>query len=127
VFVRPAFFLARPLHGRMISMLNFTSSCHGGAIFPGIIDSSTKKSIIAGKKVTGFTTKGEEDLGHVEKIKEWGAVTIEASAAGAGATYVAPAGPWDAFTITDGRIVTGANPASATVTAEAAVKAFESL
>ena len=37
---------------------------------------------------------------------------------------VSPAGPWDAFTITDGRIVTGANPASAHVTAEAAVMAF---
>ena len=33
--------------------------CHGGAIFPGIIDPKTGKSIIAGKKVTGFTTKGE--------------------------------------------------------------------
>lgn len=40
---------------------------------------------------------------------------------------VSPAGPWDAFTITDGRIVTGANPASAHVTAEAAVKAFDGL
>lgn len=40
---------------------------------------------------------------------------------------VSPAGPWDVFTITNGRIVTGANPASAHVTAEAAVKAFDSL
>jgi putative intracellular protease/amidase len=100
--------------------------CHGGAIFPGIKDASGK-SIISGKKVTGFTTKGEEDLGHLEKIKEWDRPTIESSAASAGATYVAPSGPWDAFTVTDGRIVTGANPASAIVTAEAAVKAFENL
>jgi putative intracellular protease/amidase len=101
--------------------------CHGGAIFPSIIDPSTKRSIIAGKRVTGFTNQGETDLGHEEKIKEWGAVTIEASAASAGATYVSPEGPWDAFTITDGRVVTGANPASATVTAEACLKAFEAL
>lgn len=40
---------------------------------------------------------------------------------------VSPAGPWDAFTVTDGRIVTGANPASAHVTAEAAVTAFDQL
>jgi putative intracellular protease/amidase len=33
--------------------------CHGGAIFPGIIDPKTGKSIIAGNKVTGLTTKGE--------------------------------------------------------------------
>ncbi|TDZ61831.1 Glutathione-independent glyoxalase HSP31 [Colletotrichum trifolii] len=35
--------------------------CHGGAIFPGIIDPATSKSIIAGKSVTGFTTEGEEE------------------------------------------------------------------
>lgn len=40
---------------------------------------------------------------------------------------VPPPGPWDAFAISDGRIVTGANPASATVTAEEAVKVFQTL
>jgi putative intracellular protease/amidase len=40
---------------------------------------------------------------------------------------VSPAGPWDAFSISDGQIVTGANPASAHVTAENAVKAFDAL
>jgi hypothetical protein len=35
--------------------------------------------------------------------------------------------PWDSFTQTDDRIVTGANPASAEATAVAAVKAFEEL
>ncbi|KAF4157751.1 hypothetical protein CNMCM6936_005453 [Aspergillus lentulus] len=101
--------------------------CHGGAIFPGIIDPSTGKSIIANRKVTGFTTRGEEEEGVLDTIKSWNRPTIEASAADSGATYVCPAGPWDAFTITDGRIVTGANPASAHVTAEAAVKAFNAL
>jgi hypothetical protein len=38
---------------------------------------------------------------------------------------VAPPGPWDSFTQTDGRIVTGANPASAHATAVAAVKAYD--
>lgn len=101
--------------------------CHGGAIFPGIIDPSSGKSIIAGKNVTGFTTKGEEEEGVLDTIKSWDRPTIEAAAAQAGATYISPPGPWDAFTTTDGRIVTGANPASATVTAEAAVKAFDKL
>ncbi|WPH04014.1 class I glutamine amidotransferase-like protein [Acrodontium crateriforme] len=101
--------------------------CHGGAIFPGIIDPSTGKSIIDGKKVTGFTTRGEEEEGILDTIKSWKRPTIEASAADCGATYVSPPGPWDAFTQTDGRVVTGANPASAHVTAEAAVKAFEAL
>ncbi|BCR91430.1 uncharacterized protein ACHE_70273A [Aspergillus chevalieri] len=101
--------------------------CHGGAIFPGVIDPSTGKSVIADRKVTGFTTRGEEEEGVLDTIKSWNRPTIEASAADSGATYVSPAGPWDAFTITDGRIVTGANPASAHVTAEAAVKAFNNL
>ncbi|OOF95040.1 hypothetical protein ASPCADRAFT_130601 [Aspergillus carbonarius ITEM 5010] len=101
--------------------------CHGGAIFPGILDPRTGKSIIDGRKVTGFTTRGEEEEGVLETIQKWNRPTIEASAASSGATYVSPAGPWDAFTITDGRIVTGANPASAHVTAEAAVKAFDGL
>jgi hypothetical protein len=62
------------------------SSCHGGAIFPGIIDSKTGKSIISGKKVTGFTTKGEEEEGVLDTIKSWNRPTIEAAAANAGAT-----------------------------------------
>ena len=40
----------------------------------------------------------------------------------------APApGPWDAFHVVDGRVVTGTNPASATETAEAIVEVFETL
>lgn len=61
-------------------------SCHGGAIFPGIIDKSTGRSVIAGKKVTGFTTKGEEEEGVLDTIKSWKRPTIEASAADSGAT-----------------------------------------
>ena len=44
---------------------------HGGTIFPGIIDPSTGKSIIAGKKVTGFTTQGEEEEGVLDTIISW--------------------------------------------------------
>jgi D-lactate dehydratase len=101
--------------------------CHGGAIFPGIKSPLTDKSIIAGRKVTGFTTKGEEEEGVLDTIKSWKRPTIEQAAADCGATYVSPPGPWDSFTQTDGRIVTGANPASAHATAEAAVKAFDAL
>lgn len=101
--------------------------CHGGAIFPGVLDKETGKPIIANRKVTGFTTRGEVEHGVLDTIKSWKKPTIEDAAASCGATYISPAGPWDAFTITDGRIVTGANPASAHVTAEAAVKAFQSL
>jgi D-lactate dehydratase len=118
--------------------------CHGGAIFPGVLNQLTDKSIISGRKVTGFTTKGEEEEGILDTIKSWNRPTIEKAAADSGAIYVAPPGyaaffpfvctkadnvfrPWDSFTQTDERIVTGANPASAEATAEAAVKAFEEL
>jgi putative intracellular protease/amidase len=43
----------------------------------------------------------------------------------AGADYVAPPSPFEAFSVTTGRIVTGANPASAHITALAAIEAFE--
>ncbi|CAK97026.1 uncharacterized protein An11g08940 [Aspergillus niger] len=105
----------------------YLGRCHGGAIFPGVIDPSTNKSIIDSRRVTGFTTRGEEEENVLDTIKSWNRPTIEASAASCGATYVSPPGPWDAFTITDGRVVTGANPASAHVTAEAAVTAFDKL
>jgi putative intracellular protease/amidase len=47
--------------------------------------------------------------------------------AGAGARYVAPPSPFDAFSITSGRVVTGANPASVHITVAAAIEAFEKL
>lgn len=70
-------------------------SCHGGAIFPGIIDKSTGRSVIAGKKITGFTTKGEEEEGVLDTIKSWKRPTIEASAADSGATCEFSTAPVD--------------------------------
>jgi len=100
--------------------------CHGPAILPGIADSTTGRSIIAGKAVTGFTTEGEIVLQVLDKIKQDRVPTIEEGAAKVGAKYLAPLHPFDDFSITDGRVVTGANPASAHSTAERAVKAFGS-
>jgi D-lactate dehydratase len=59
------------------------------------------------------------------KIHEDGVKTTEESAVIAGADYVPPPTPFEAFYITSGRIVTGANPASAHITARAAIEAFE--
>lgn len=42
--------------------------------------------MIAGHKVTGFTTRGEEEEGVLDTIKSWNRPTIEASAASSGAT-----------------------------------------
>jgi putative intracellular protease/amidase len=59
--------------------------CHGGAIFPGILDKHTGQPIISGKTVTGFTTKGEEEEGVLDTIKGWKRPTIEMTAANLGA------------------------------------------
>ncbi|ORX75169.1 class I glutamine amidotransferase-like protein [Basidiobolus meristosporus CBS 931.73] len=101
--------------------------CHGPAILSAIVDSTTGKSIIAGKKVTGFTTEGEVMLSLLDIIKSANVATIEEGAAAVGAKYVAPPTPFADFTQTDGRVVTGASPASARSTAEDAIKVFSSL
>ncbi|CAO3614619.1 unnamed protein product [Mucor fragilis] len=98
--------------------------CHGPAILPGI-KGEDGKSIINGKTVTGFTTEGEVQLNILDKIKEEKVPTIEEGAASVGATYVAPPTPFADFNKTDGKVVTGANPASAHSTAEAAIAAFD--
>ncbi|KAJ1915027.1 plasma membrane heat shock protein [Mycoemilia scoparia] len=102
--------------------------CHGPAILPFIRDlnSPTHDCIIRGKTVTGFTDLGEQILKLDEFIKKAGVQTIEEGAAKVGARYVAPAQPFDDFSLTDGKVVTGANPASAHSTADKAIKAFDS-
>jgi putative intracellular protease/amidase len=99
--------------------------CHGGAIFTGVKDASTGKSIIEGKDVTGFSTEGDRMAGVLDKIHGDGVKTTEESAVLAGAHYVAPPAPFDPFSVTSGRVVTGANPASAHITVLAAIEAFD--
>lgn len=99
--------------------------CHGGAILLGVKDGATGQSIISGLKVTGFPTEGERLAGVLERIEADGVLTIENNAAEAGATYVGPPSPFADFTITNGRIVTGANPFSAYSTAYGAIAAFD--
>jgi putative intracellular protease/amidase len=101
--------------------------CHGPAILPGVIDHETGETINAGKAVTGFSTEGEIVLELLDKIKQDKVPTIEEAAAKIGAKYLAPLHPFDDFSITDGRVPTGAKPASARSTAERAVKALDSL
>ncbi|KAJ1999174.1 plasma membrane heat shock protein [Coemansia thaxteri] len=101
--------------------------CHGPAILPHIIDHKTGKSIVNGKRVTGFTDEGEEELKLMDAIKRYGLVPISEGAAKAGATYVTPEKPFDDYSIIDGRLVTGTNPASAHSTAVRSVEAFNAL
>ncbi|KIW18209.1 hypothetical protein PV08_02497 [Exophiala spinifera] len=101
--------------------------CHGEAIFPGIIDSTTGKSVIAGKTITGFTTQAEYEMNVMEPIRSWGEPLIDEWAEKLGAKYVRAEGVWDDFHVVDGRIVTGQNPQSAKSTAKAALEIFGKL
>ncbi|KAH7138777.1 class I glutamine amidotransferase-like protein [Dendryphion nanum] len=101
--------------------------CHGPAIFPGINDSKSGASIIAGKTITGFTTEGEDVLNVMDAVRSWKEPLIDEWAEKLGAKYVRPDDVWGDFHVTDGRIVTGTNPQSATSTAKEAVRVFESL
>lgn len=98
--------------------------CHGPAIFDGLKDKKTGKPLIEGKAITGFTDIGEVVL-NVDKImKDKGLLSVEDIAKKYGAKYLAPIGPWDDFSITDGKLVTGVNPASAHSTAQRAIDAL---
>ncbi|KAF2659719.1 class I glutamine amidotransferase-like protein [Lophiostoma macrostomum CBS 122681] len=101
--------------------------CHGAAIFPGIIDSATGKSIIAGRTITGFTTEGEDVMKVTDVLRSWGKPLVDEWAEQLGAKYDRPDDVWGDFHVTDGRIVTGTNPQSATSTAKEVVKVFEAL
>lgn len=97
--------------------------CHGPAIFAGLEDPITKKPFFSGKKATGFTDIGEEQAGADDAMKKFKLDTIKTMVERDNGTYIEPAGPWDDFTVTDGKFVTGVNPQSATSTAEKAIAA----
>jgi putative intracellular protease/amidase len=98
--------------------------CHGPAILEGVLDRSTGDFLIKGKKVTGFTDLGEVQLNVKDAIVSNGLVTLEPMFKSAGARYEPPEEPLAAHAVTDRRVVTGANPASAEITAEHAIAAF---
>ncbi|KAI8070407.1 class I glutamine amidotransferase-like protein [Gongronella butleri] len=91
--------------------------CHAPIILPQIKDASGA-SIIKGKTITGFSTEGEIAFSVMDKIKADGLQTVEEGAAAAGAKYVAPETPLAVCIQQDGRVLTGANPASASPLAQ---------
>lgn len=99
--------------------------CHGPVIFDNLIDPSSGELLVKGKTITGFTTAGEDVMRVADVLKEKGFQSVEGIAGQLGATYRAPPGIWDDFSITDGKLVTGSNPASATLTAQKAIKALQ--
>ena len=89
--------------------------CHS----PGVLRHVTYKGqpLVKGKRVTGFTNGEEEEvqLTHVVPF------LVEDELLRLGATFEKLAN-WQPFSVTDGSLITGQNPASSTVTAQALLK-----
>ena len=66
-----------PQYRHHIHIDSCARSCHGPAIFPGVIDPSTNKSVIHGKTITGFTTEGEEVMGIMDVVRGWGEPLVD--------------------------------------------------
>lgn len=97
--------------------------CHGPVIFDNLTDLATGKPLVEGKKVTGFTDEGEVLMGVDAKLKRDNLETVREIVEKLGGSYVLPTDPWGDFSIADGKLVSGANPASAHSTAVKALAA----
>ena len=89
--------------------------CHA----PGVLRHATHKGqpLVRGKRVTGFTDEEEEEvqLTHVVPF------LVEDELLRLGGRFE-KVGNWKVFAITDGRLITGQNPASSTASAKALLK-----
>ncbi len=86
--------------------------CHSPAVFHRAIYKGAP--LVKGKRVTGFTD-GEEETMHLTKVVPF---LVEDELKRVGGRYE-KAPDWQGFAITDGRLVTGQNPASSTAAAHA--------
>ncbi len=89
--------------------------CHS----PGVLRHVTYQGapLVKGKHVTGFTN-GEEEEVQLTKVVPF---LVEDELLRLGAVFEKLAN-WQPFSVTDGRLVTGQNPASSTTTAQALLK-----
>jgi putative intracellular protease/amidase len=92
--------------------------CHGPAALVNV-RLSNGDYLVKGRRVAAFTDSEEKAVGLSEVVPFLLASTLEKR----GATHV-PAANWQAQVVTDGRLVTGQNPASAHGVGEAMIKAL---
>ena len=64
--------------------------CHGPAVFAGVIDPATGKSVLNGRTFTGFTTEGEYVMHVMDELKTWDRPMIEEEAKELGGTCKPP-------------------------------------
>jgi putative intracellular protease/amidase len=89
--------------------------CHSSAVFHKATYNGAP--LIKGKRVTGFTN-GEEEDAHLTKVVPF---LVEDELKRVSGRYE-KAADWKSFAITDGRVITGQNPASSTAAAEALIQ-----
>jgi putative intracellular protease/amidase len=89
--------------------------CHS----PGVLHRVTYKGapIVKGKRVTGFTNTEEEEV-HLTNVVPF---LVEDELKRLGGIFEKTPN-WQPFSIVDGRLITGQNPASSTVAAQALLK-----
>ena len=97
--------------------------CHGPCIFENA-RGSDGEYFLKGKKATGFTDEGEKIMKIDHIMTELKLKTPRQGIEACGGSYVQPPDAWGSFTVTDGKFITGVNPASAVETAEKALKAL---
>src|SRR5450631_1293451 len=86
--------------------------CHSSAVFHRVMYQG--QPLVKGKRVTGFTNGEEEAAGLTQVVP----FLVEDELKRVGGLYE-KAADWASFAVTDGRIVTGQNPASSTAGAKA--------
>ena len=91
--------------------------CHSPAVFHRVTYNG--QPLVKGKRVTGFTN-GEEEAVQLTHVVP---VLVEDELKRVGGLYE-KAPDWQSFAITDGRLITGQNPASSTAAAQALLNVF---
>jgi len=95
--------------------------CHGPAIFADM-RLSNGEQIVAGKRVTAFSREGEEAVKQLDFLRQHNIPLLEEMLVRNGAQYVRPSSPFSDTVVDSGRLLTGANPASASPLASNVLK-----
>ncbi|MFC9253128.1 type 1 glutamine amidotransferase domain-containing protein [Amycolatopsis thailandensis] len=101
--------------GRIVSAV-----CHGPA---GLLEVTLENGepLLKGKNVTGFSWPEEEAAQRADVVP----FSLQDELKSRGGNYTVADQPFDPYVVTDGRLITGQNPASARTVAEAVVAAVK--
>merc|ERR1712000_711524 len=97
----------------------FYPVCHGPIVFANV-KSADGTAFVKGKTVTGFTNTEEEQAGLTDAMP----FLLETELKKNGGNFVLADQPWGEKVVTDGKLITGQNPASAKGVGEAIAKAL---